>query len=56
MIPGLRRSPGKEMATHSSILAWKIPWTERLVGDSSRGRKELDTTERLTHTPEGKGA
>ena len=27
-IPGLGRSPGEEMATHSSILAWKIPWTE----------------------------
>ena len=27
-IPGSERSPGEEMATHSSILAWKIPWTE----------------------------
>ena len=27
-IPGLRRSLEKEMATHSSILAWEIPWTE----------------------------
>ena len=38
----------KEMAAHSSILAWKIPWTEepgRLY--SPWGRKELDTTERL---------
>ena len=38
----------KEMAAHSSILAWKIPWTEepgRLY--SPRGRKESDTTERL---------
>ena len=26
-IPGLGRSPGKEKATHSSILAWRIPWT-----------------------------
>ena len=25
LIPGLGRSLGKEMATHSSILAWKIP-------------------------------
>ena len=24
----------KEMGTHSSILAWKIPWTEELVGYS----------------------
>ena len=29
LIPGLGRSPGEEMATHSSILAWKIPWTEK---------------------------
>ena len=27
-IPGSGRSPGEDMATHSSILAWKIPWTE----------------------------
>ena len=27
LIPGLR-SPGRRMATHSSILAWRIPWTE----------------------------
>ena len=35
----------KEMATHSSILAWKIPWTEEPVGYSPRGLKESDTTE-----------
>ena len=28
LIPGLGRSPGEEMATHSSILAWRISWTE----------------------------
>ena len=27
-VPGLGRSLEKEMATHSSILAWKIPWME----------------------------
>ena len=37
----------KEMATHSSILAWKIPWTEEPVGYSPWGRKESDTTEWL---------
>ena len=37
----------KEMATYSSILAWRIPWTEELGGLESRGRKESDTTERL---------
>ena len=31
-IPGLGRSPAKEMATHSSILAWRIPWTEEPGG------------------------
>ena len=35
----------KEMATHSSILAWRIPWTEELGGLQSMGRKESDTTE-----------
>ena len=27
LIPGSGRSSGEEMATHSSILAWEIPWT-----------------------------
>ena len=48
-----------EMATHSSPLAWKIPW-----GYSPWGHKESDTTERLHFTPltssfitgEGKGS
>ena len=39
----------KETATHSSIHAWKIPWTEEPVGYilfvSLWGRKESDTTE-----------
>ena len=30
----------KKMATHSSILAWKIPWMRSLVGYIPRGRKE----------------
>ena len=34
----------KEMATRSSILAWRIPWTEKLGGLQSTGRKESDTT------------
>ena len=34
----------KEMAIHSSILAWKIPWTEESVGLQSMGLQELDTT------------
>ena len=28
LIPGSGRSPGVEVAAHSSILAWRIPWTE----------------------------
>ena len=40
----------KEMATHSSILAWRIPWTEEPGGLQSTGRKELDTTKRLCFT------
>ena len=35
------------MATHSSILAWRIPWTEEPVGYSPWGRKESDMTEQL---------
>ena len=37
----------KEMATHSSILAWRTPWTEELGGLQSAGRKQSDTTEQL---------
>ena len=37
----------KEMATYSSILAWKIPWMEVLMGYCQWGRKESDTTEQL---------
>ena len=37
----------KEMATHCSILAWKIPWKKNLSGYSPSGCKELDMTERL---------
>ena len=32
LIPWLRRSPGEGMATHFSILAWEIPWTEEPGG------------------------
>ena len=41
----------EKMATRSSVLAWKIPWTEEPSGLQSKGRKESDTTERLSpHT------
>ena len=34
----------KEMTTHSSILAWRIPWTEEPAGLQSMGSQESDTT------------
>ena len=45
---GWEESLEKEMATHSSTLAWKIPWREELgAGYCPRGCRELGTTERL---------
>ena len=38
------------MATHSSILAWRIPWTRSLTGYSPYSRQESDTTERIRQT------
>ena len=40
----------KEIATHSSILAWEIPWMEEPCRLQSMGGKESDTTERLHST------
>ena len=37
------------MATHSSILAWRIPWTNSLVGYSPWGCKESDMAEATNH-------
>ena len=45
LIPGLEVALEKEMANHSSIPAWKIPWTEEPGGLQSMGHKESDTTE-----------
>ena len=44
-VPGSGRSLEEGMATHSSILAWRIPWTESLVSYSPWGHKESDMTE-----------
>ena len=41
----------KGMATHSSILAWRIPWTEEPGGLWSMGCKESDKTEQLKLSP-----
>ena len=45
---GQEYSLEKEMATHSSILAWRIPWIEEPGGLSPWGHKDLDTTEQLS--------
>ena len=43
----------EEMAAHSSVLAWRIPWTEDLAGPIPWGRKESDITEEIQHIPSG---
>ena len=40
----------KGLATHFRVLAWRIPWTEEPGRQHPRGCRELDTTERRTHT------
>ena len=48
---GQEDSLEKEMAIHSSTLAWKIPWTEELgAGHCPWGHKESGMTERLHFT------
>ena len=49
-IPGLGRFRGEGNSYYSSILAWRIPWTETVGGLQSMGLQELDMTERLTFT------
>ena len=39
----------EEMVTHSSILAWRIPWIEESGGLQSVGSQELGTTEVTEH-------
>ena len=39
--PDLERSQEQEMATYSSILAWRIPWTEVLGGLQSMGSQRV---------------
>ena len=43
LIPGSEDPLEKEMATHSSILAWRIPWTEELGGLQSTGVAKSQT-------------
>ena len=42
---GQEDSMEKGVATHSSISAWRIPWTEESGGLQSMGSQELDSTE-----------
>ena len=44
----------KDMANHSSVLAWRIPWTEEPGRPQSIGHKELDMTEMTEHMTRGK--
>ena len=44
-IPGWVNSLQRVMATHSSIPAWRIPWTKEPGRLQSMGHKELDTDE-----------
>ena len=41
---GQQDAPEKEMATHSGILVWEIPWTEEPGGLQFIGSQELDMT------------
>ena len=39
----------KEMAIHSTVLAWEIPWTEERCGLQSMGSQKLDTVTKQQH-------
>ena len=45
LIPQSGRSSGEGKATHSSIIPWRIQWTEETGGLQSKGQKESDVTE-----------
>ena len=49
-VRGWKDSLEEGTATHSSILAWRIPWTEKPGGLRPRGHRELDVTEVTEHT------
>ena len=57
LIPGLGRSPGEGNATHSSILAWRVPWMEepgKLVHGITKSQTQLsDFTHSLPFEPPG---
>ena len=43
-VSGSGRPPGGGNATHSSILAWEIPWSEESAGYSPCSHRKADTT------------
>ena len=53
LMPGSGRSPGKEMAIHSRILIWEMPWTEepgRLESMGSQKNQARLSNQRTTTT------
>ena len=49
-IPSRADPPEKEMATHSSILAWRIPWTEEPGGLQFMGSQRVRHNWEMAHT------
>ena len=47
--PGSGRSPGGGHGTHSSTLAWRIPWTEEPGGLQLTGQRESDAVQATLH-------
>ena len=47
LIPGLGRSPGERMETHSNILAWRVPWREKPGSLQSTGSQRVRHTEAI---------
>ena len=48
-VPRSGRSPGEENGTHSGVLAWRIPWTEKPSGLQSMGLQRVGHN-RVTNT------
>ena len=48
-IPGSGRSLEEGIATHSSLLAWRLPWMEEPAGSRPQGHEEAGTTEVTQH-------
>ena len=55
LIPGLGNSPGGGHGNHSSILAWRIPWTEETGKLQSIGSQRVGHDLARTHTDEPLG-